>query len=133
MAFFDAKIEALETEDALPARGTILMFGSAEGKVKKAAGAATDILIGWNEVENALAGKVIGVTKPRNGMVEEFVLDQTRTTDIAYGDEIVVSADTAGSVKHPTDSANGKKVGYAKEAVLAATTKAKILVEVRFE
>ena len=95
-------------------------------------GTLLEVALGFNATA-ADVDKQVGVVKPRNGIVEEFVLDQSRTTDIVYGDKLVVSSGDAGSVIHETDNANGTRVGYAREAVTAAETKAKILMEVRFE
>lgn len=132
MMTFDGKIEAIKTEDELSTKGFILTFGSVEETVKKAVGTLLEVALGFNATA-ADADKQVGVVKPRNGIVEEFVLDQSRTTDIVYGDKLVVSSGDTGSVIHETDNVNGTRVGYAREAVTAGETKAKILMEVRFE
>lgn len=131
------------TEDALDDTGFVMMFGTGVEKVKKAAGLTTDVIMGFNIITSrdpqdvAQTDWPVTIMKPRRGLVLDLQLElaANRTTDIVYGSEIVVADTTAGTVMHATDNANGKRIGYAREAVGAGVdpSDGKILVEVNAE
>ena len=122
----DALVEAFEVEEALDKSGYVLTFGTGPKKCKKATSASTAILgFAFMSTKNPITGTpesgvMVGVIKPRRGIVIDVPVTPkaNRTTNIEYGDVVVVDDAVAGTICHDDDS-TGVAIGYAREALAA--------------